>query len=86
MPSGGGSHLKTTVFRTSIQSNLRVLFNQPTQWASASKLKQSVIRTCSGVHLGTITVHVANGVFDQLQKLGVIHSGYDDDGLFESVS
>ena len=31
MPSGGGSHLKTTVFRTSIQSNLRVLFNQPTQ-------------------------------------------------------
>ena len=80
------THLKKIVFRTSIQSNLRVLFNQPTQWASASKLKQLVIRTCSGVHLGAIAVHVANGVFGQLQKLGVIRSGYDDDALFEAVS
>ena len=80
------THLEKIVFRTSIQSNLRVLFNQPTQWACASKLKQLVIRTCSGVHLGAIAVHVANGVFGQLQRLSVIRSGYDDDALFEAVS
>ena len=78
--------LQKIVFRTSIMSNLRVLFNQPTKWASAWKLKQLVIRTCSGVHHGTIAVHVANGIFGQLQRLGVINSGYDDDVLFEAMN
>jgi len=76
------AHLQTIVFRTSIQSHLRALFNQPTTWASASTLKELVIRTCSGVHHGAIAVHVANGVFGQLQRLSVIRSGYDDQGLF----
>jgi hypothetical protein len=80
------THLQRVVFRTSIQSNLRVLFNQPTQWASASKLKELVIRTCSGVHHGAVAVHVANGVFGRLQRLGVIRSGYGDDDLFEAVN
>jgi len=79
-------HLQTIVFRTSIQSNLRMLFNQPTQWASAGKLKELVIRTCGGVHHGKIAVHVANGVFGQLQKLGIIRCGYGDDALFEAVN
>ena len=43
MPSGGGGHLKTIVFRTNIQSNLRVLSNQSSRWASVSELKQLVI-------------------------------------------
>jgi hypothetical protein len=80
------THLQTIVFRTSIQSALRSLFNQPAQWASASRLKRLVIRTCAGVHLAVVAVHVANGVFGQLQKLGVIRSGYDDHDLFEAVN
>ncbi len=80
------THLHSIVLRTSIQSNLRALFNQPTQWASASKLKQLVIRTCAGVHHGALAVHVANGVFGQLQMLGIIRSGYDDDAWFEAVT
>lgn len=79
------THLRTIVFRTSIQSNLRALFNQPTRWASACKLKRLFIRTCSGVHHGAIAVHVANGIFGQLQRLGVIRSGYEDDVLFEAM-
>ena len=80
------THLRTIVFRTSIQSNLRGLFNQPTRWASARKLKQLFIRTCSGVHHAAIAVHVANGIFGQLQRLGVIRSGYEDDVLFEAIN
>lgn len=80
------THLQEIVFRTSIQSNLRMLFNQPTQWASAGKLRKLVIRTCAGVHHGVIAMHVANGVFGQLQSLGVIRSGYGDDALFDAVN
>ena len=80
------THLQKIVFRTSIMSNLRVLFNQPTRWASAWTLKQLVIRTCSGVHHCALAAHVANGIFGQLQRLGVIRSGYNDDVLFEAMN
>jgi len=80
------THLHKLVLRTSIQSQLRALFNQPTHWASASTLKTLVIRTCSGVHLGAVSLHCANGVFGQLQRLGVIRCGYDDHVLFEAVN
>ena len=74
---GRATHLQTMVLRASIQSNLRMLFNEPTQWASASKLKKLVIRACAGVDCGSLVVHVANGVFGQLQRLSVIGCGYD---------
>lgn len=79
------THLRTIVFRTSIQSHLRTLFNQPTQWASASTLRKLVIRTCFGVHYGAVALHVANGVYGQLKRLSIVRSGYDDRGLFEAV-
>ena len=80
------THLRTIVFRTSIQSHLRILFNQPTQWASASTLKKLVIRTSFGVHYGVLALHVANGVFGRLQRLSVIRSGYGDRRLFEAAN
>ena len=76
------THLRRVVFRTSIQSNLRPLFNQPARWASASTLKELAIRTCSGVHHGAVAIHVANGVFGHLERLNVIRCGYNDDDLF----
>ena len=63
-----------------------MLLNQPTQWASASKLKKLVIRACAGTHYAAIAMHVANGVFGQLQRLSVIRSGYGDDPLFDAVN
>lgn len=80
------AHLRTVVLRTSIQSNLRALFNQPERWASASTLQKLVIRTCSGVHAATVAVHVASGVFGHLHTLSVIRCGYDDNGLFQAVN
>jgi len=38
------------------------------------------------VHYGVVALHVANGVFGQLQRLSVIRSGYDDRDLFEAVN
>jgi hypothetical protein len=80
------AHLRKVVFRTSIQSNLRATFNQPTQWASASRLEELTIRTCSGVNLASVAIHVANGVFGRLKKLSVIRSGYDDHVRFAAVN
>ena len=79
------AHFRTLVFRSSVQFNLRDLFNSPTRWGCANTLTKLVIRTCSGTNYAVIAAHVAAGVFGNLAWLSVINSGDEDPQMIQAL-